>query len=57
MLAAKLPLIVHSSILLSLIALLFGVTVGLVFLLISLTKNRQEDQAEMDNSETTIKTT
>ena len=38
MLATKLPLIVHSSILLSLIALMFGVAIGFVFLLISISK-------------------
>ena len=56
MLAAKIPLIIHSSILLSLIALLFGVTIGFVFLLISLAKSRTEETTEKDESESSVKT-
>ena len=56
MLAAKFPLIVHSFVLLSLIALLFGVSIGFAFLLISLAKNRPEDETKMDESEPSIKT-
>ncbi len=56
MLAARLPLIVHSSILLSLIALLFGVTIGFVFLLISATKQQREDIVDTDEPEPSIKT-
>ena len=56
MLAARLPLIVHSSILLSLIALLFGVTIGFVFLLISAAKQQREDIIDIEEPEPSIKT-